>query len=401
MTRDYKRSRIVLLLLMFLTAVPLSAGQGEPFTNEDVLEMVEAGFAEATVLEAIQANEVDFDTSVDALLALKNAGVGENIILEMLGAAQHDSGLSNESPEGVALPTEIGVYVLEDGFYQMLPVEPVEWEPTGRSSSSGRVSKLWLRTRMGTRRSDMDLPDGPELVAVCPEGVSAIELHLLRAQDKKERREFRIILQESDGGVLVGESGTSKNAVRFEAEKVATGTFRVKLPLLEKGEYAFLPREEGVGSSAGPRASAGGGGSSTGVRSSSLDQKLLYQALALVTGEYVSPIDVEKVKKSLPSDLPRVILYRTSWCPACEKTEWLLRRLSVPFTEKDVELSRVAKSEMERKTRGSESVPVTDIGGTIVRGYDPDRIVSALMRGGGGGGGQNRLPSKIYTFSVD
>ena len=50
MTRDYKRSRLVLLLLMFLTAVPLSAGQGEPFTNEDVLEMVEAGFEEATVL---------------------------------------------------------------------------------------------------------------------------------------------------------------------------------------------------------------------------------------------------------------------------------------------------------------------------------------------------------------
>lgn len=396
--RAKRWARNVLMLMICLVAAPLSAGQGEAFTNEDVLEMVEAGFEEATILEAIQANEVDFDTSVDALLALKGEGVGENIILEMLGAAQHDTDLSSESPGGVALPTEIGLYLLEDRFYQRLPVEPVEWESTGRSSYSGRVSKTWLRNRMGTLRSDMDLPDAPELLAVCPAGVSAIELHLLRAQDKKERREFRMILQESDGGVLVGVSGTSKNTVRFEAQQIAPDTFRLKLPPLEKGEYAFLPREEGVASSAGASASAGGGGGSTGVRSSSLDQKLLYQALALVTGEYLSPIDVEKVKKSLPSDLPRVTLYRTSWCPACEKTEWLLRRLGVPFTEKDVELSRVAKSEMERKARGSESVPVTDIGGTIVRGYDPDRIVSALMRGSGGG--QYRLPSKIYTFSV-
>ncbi|NHZ73279.1 MAG: hypothetical protein GWP16_02270 [Nitrospirae bacterium] len=342
------------MLLICLAAAPLSAEQGEPFTNENVREMVEAGFEEATVLEAIRANEVDFDTSIDALLALKNTGVGENVILAMLGATQHDAGLSGESPEGVALPAEIGLYVLEDGLYQRLPVELVEWEATGRSSSSGRVSKTWLRARMGTLQSSLDLPGAPELLAVCPEGVSAIEFHLLRAQDKKERREFRMILQESDGGVLVGVGGTSKNTVRFEAEQIATGKFRLELPPLEQGEYAFLPREEGVGASTGVSASAGGGGGSTGVRTSRLDQKLLYQALALVTGEYVSPIDVEKVKKSLPSRLPRVTLYRTSWCPACEKTEWLLRRLEVPFTEKDVELSRVAKSEMERKARGSK-----------------------------------------------
>lgn len=257
----------------------------------------------------------------------------------------------------------------------------------------------WFQVR-STRLTAIDTP---LLRVVCfggPFGKAGALIRSLLSSRRgvKERREFRVILQESDGGVLVGVSGTAKNSVRFEAGQIATSTFRIKLPPLEKGEYAFLPREGGVGSSTGASASAGGRGSSTGVRSSSLDQKLLYQALALVTGEYVSPIDVEKVKRSLPSHLPRVTLYRTSWCPACEKTEWLLRRLGVPFTEKDIELSRVAKSEMERKARGSKSVPVTDIGGTIVRGYDPDRIVSALMRGSGGG--QNRLSSKIYTFSV-
>jgi len=68
------------------------------------------------------------------------------------------------------------------------------------------------------------------LLAVCPEGISAIELHLLRSEDKKERREFRVVLQESDGGALVGVSGTAKNTVRFEAEQIAAGKFRLKLP---------------------------------------------------------------------------------------------------------------------------------------------------------------------------
>ena len=72
--RARKRACFVLIVLMCFVAAGSSAEQREPFTNEDVLEMVEAGFAEETVLEALRANDVDFDTSVKALLALKEAG---------------------------------------------------------------------------------------------------------------------------------------------------------------------------------------------------------------------------------------------------------------------------------------------------------------------------------------
>jgi Ca-activated chloride channel family protein len=60
----------------------------KPFTNDDVLKLVKAGFGQETILEAIRTNVCLFDTSAEALLALKNAGVGEKIIVAMLAAGR-------------------------------------------------------------------------------------------------------------------------------------------------------------------------------------------------------------------------------------------------------------------------------------------------------------------------
>jgi hypothetical protein len=54
--------------------------------NEDILEMVSAGFAETTIVAAIGANETTFDISTRALVALKAAGVSEPVIQAMLKA---------------------------------------------------------------------------------------------------------------------------------------------------------------------------------------------------------------------------------------------------------------------------------------------------------------------------
>jgi hypothetical protein len=54
-------------------------------------------------------------------------------------------------------------------------------------------------------------------------------------------RWFRVDFQVLNGGGLLALGGTGKREVKFETEKVSSGKFRVKLPPLEKGEYAFLP----------------------------------------------------------------------------------------------------------------------------------------------------------------
>jgi glutaredoxin len=77
-----------------------------------------------------------------------------------------------------------------------------------------------------------------------------------------------------------------------------------------------------------------------------------------------------------------VVMYRTSWCGYCKKAAAYLSSKNVAFVEKDIEADRSAEAEMKQKlaranlsTRG---VPVLDIGGTMIRGFDKGMIDHAL-----------------------
>ncbi|MEO8463722.1 MAG: hypothetical protein ABI640_00130 [Gammaproteobacteria bacterium] len=60
------------------------SGRHSVLGNDDVVEMMEASFAESTILAAIAANDTSFDVSARALVALKTAGVSETVIEAML-----------------------------------------------------------------------------------------------------------------------------------------------------------------------------------------------------------------------------------------------------------------------------------------------------------------------------
>jgi len=66
---------------------------------------------------------------------------------------------------------------------------------------------------------------------------------------KGDRREFRAWT----GGVFLSSEGAEKNAEKFDSEKIAPRVFRIKLPILKKGEYGILP----PGSASGNIASSG------------------------------------------------------------------------------------------------------------------------------------------------
>src|SRR2546428_10040385 len=67
-------------------------------TNAEVNRMVQAGFSESTIIGAIQANQTQFDTSVDALVALKNAGATEKVINAMLTSETNKRNAATTSP---------------------------------------------------------------------------------------------------------------------------------------------------------------------------------------------------------------------------------------------------------------------------------------------------------------
>jgi glutaredoxin len=79
-----------------------------------------------------------------------------------------------------------------------------------------------------------------------------------------------------------------------------------------------------------------------------------------------------------------VILYMTDWCGWCRKTRALLHEIEADFEEVDIEKSDEGRREYEEKSGGRGGVPLLDIGGTIVRGYDEPRIrrlVADLKKG--------------------
>ena len=75
---------------------------------------------------------------------------------------------------------------------------------------------------------------------------------------------------------------------------------------------------------------------------------------------------------------PKVIVYSTEWCPWCVKLKEWLKENKVKFTEKDVEADEAASEEMLKKTGGDERVPVADVDGKIIKGFDVPELKKAL-----------------------
>jgi outer membrane lipoprotein SlyB len=69
------------LLLALLLVLPLSA---LGINNDDVIKMVRGGLGDATVIQAIDAGDPQFDTSPDGLVRLKQEGVSDAVIQRIL-----------------------------------------------------------------------------------------------------------------------------------------------------------------------------------------------------------------------------------------------------------------------------------------------------------------------------
>lgn len=72
-----------------------------------------------------------------------------------------------------------------------------------------------------------------------------------------------------------------------------------------------------------------------------------------------------------------VLVYSTPVCPFCKKVKEFLTELGTPFENIDVSTNKDAAKEMIAKT-GQIGVPVIDINGRIILGFDRDEIEKEL-----------------------
>jgi glutaredoxin 3 len=74
-----------------------------------------------------------------------------------------------------------------------------------------------------------------------------------------------------------------------------------------------------------------------------------------------------------------VKVYSTQTCPFCHKAKDYLKEKEVTFEDVDVGENQDAANEMVKKS-GQMGVPVLDINGEIIVGFDKDAIDKALSK---------------------
>ena len=75
--------------------------------------------------------------------------------------------------------------------------------------------------------------------------------------------------------------------------------------------------------------------------------------------------------------LKEVIVYSTQTCPYCHFAKDFLASHKIKFKDIDINKDQKAAQEMVKKS-GQSGVPVLDIGGKIIIGFDREAIMDAL-----------------------
>ena len=74
--------------------------------------------------------------------------------------------------------------------------------------------------------------------------------------------------------------------------------------------------------------------------------------------------------------MTEITVYGAPWCPWCMKAKEFLEKHKVKFEWKDVQNPDFAKEAFSKS--GQEGIPVIDINGEIIIGFDLEKIKSLL-----------------------
>ena len=103
-------------------------------------------------------------------------------------------------------------------------------------------------------------------------------------------------------------------------------------------------------------------------------------------GAAVPPAGAGKATPRRPAPVARnrdrIILYGTQWCPSCAKARAYLNGRGIAFEDKDPERDPAAAAELHAKAKRAgiqpDRVPIIDVRGTLLQGFDPKRLEALL-----------------------
>jgi len=265
------------------TSVAAAAGpsQATPqsLSNADIIRMVQHKLSDGIIIASIrQAKRPGFDLSPDGLIALKKAGVTDNVIAEMMQAGSVAERVDTPSPKpsserardtsstdapsgaGNNVPSrEAGIYVSIGG--EVIPLEPTTFSQgkTGGMFTSaltyGIKKAKWkaiIRGRAANQRLDTASPVFYFHFEQKGSGLShsgGFGGWLAGASSPNEFVLAKMTIKERDRELIVGEFGVfgsstgtrSKDTTDLEVVRVRPGVYRVRpAQALAPGEYCFF-----------------------------------------------------------------------------------------------------------------------------------------------------------------
>ncbi|MBI2459744.1 MAG: glutathione S-transferase N-terminal domain-containing protein [Parcubacteria group bacterium] len=75
--------------------------------------------------------------------------------------------------------------------------------------------------------------------------------------------------------------------------------------------------------------------------------------------------------------MPKIIIYTTPTCVYCKMAKAFFKEYNIAYEERDVAADATARDEMIKKSN-QMGVPVIDIEGQIITGFDKNRLADLL-----------------------
>lgn len=259
------------LIVLFVSALPaLGQDEVEVLTNADVVRLTESGLPASVIVAKIETSWTDFDTSVDALVALSEANVDPAVLEAMANAgasagadaatldvatATPASQVANVASNFEGTPCESpGIFLSEEGSLVDLELTQTSATKTGSgvlSSLTYGIKSTKAKAMITGARSQVRTSQRQPTFYFCFEeaqaglsyqtsgAVNPSEFPLIALDVLKKKNQRSLVTGKVN--LWTGASGGSppKQLRQVEYRKVVPGVYEVTSQELKPGEYAF------------------------------------------------------------------------------------------------------------------------------------------------------------------
>lgn len=238
------RKTLIALAIAVLACCSMLVAQ-QTLNNDGVIKLVKAGLSEDLIVSTINASPGSYDTSANGLIALKTAGASDKVVAAIVMKASGATPAAAAAPATASsLPAgidDVGVYYKnKSGAWVALLPEIVNFKTGGvlKNLATAGMVKGDLNGHVAGSHGKISVTFPVVFAVYVPEGTAISEYQLLRLHSNTDSREFRSVT----GGVMHVSGGATRDAIEFQADKIAPRVYQITLQATTgTGEYGLLP----------------------------------------------------------------------------------------------------------------------------------------------------------------